>query len=112
MNVFTDQVPTLKELVILKYTENGKEKKQVHIIKEASNKWRDIAMVLSDDPNRIGVLEQQYQGRPEDCLRQLLIDEFINQKPEDYSQDWRGLIELLEDVDLKALAERVKHALL
>ena len=36
---------------------------------------------------------------------------FIENKPEDYSQDWRGLIELLDDVDLKALAEKVKHAL-
>ena len=111
MNVFTDKLPTLKELVRLKYTENGEDKK-LQIIKEASYKWKDIASVLSDDPNRISVLEQQYPGRPQDCLRQTLIDDFINQKPDDYSQDWSGLIELLDDVDLKALAEKVKHALL
>ena len=110
-SVFTDKVPTPKELVRLKYTENGEEKK-LQIIKEASNKWKDIVSVLSDDPNRISVLEQQHPGRPQDCLRQTLIDDFINQKPDDYSQGWSGLIELLDDVDLKALAEKVKHALL
>ena len=104
-------MPTPKELVRLKYTENGEEKK-LQIIKEASNKWKDIASVLSDDPNRISVLEQQHPGRPQDCLRQALIDDFINQKSDDYSQDWSGLIELLDDIDLKALAEKVKHALL
>ena len=97
-------------MIRLKYTEDGEEKK-LHIIKEASHKWKDIAGVISDDPNRISVLEQQHPGRPQDCLRQTLLDDFINQKPEDYSQDWRGLMELLDDVDLKTLAEKIKHAL-
>ena len=107
---FTDKMPSFKELIRLKYTEAGEDKK-VQIIKEASNKWKDIAGIISNDPNRISVLEQQHPGRPEDCLRQTLVDDFINQKPEDYSQDWRGLIELLDDVDLNALAEKIKYAL-
>ena len=100
-------------MVRLKYTEDGTEKK-LHIIKEASHKWKDIASVLSDDSNKIRVLEQQHPGNPHECLRQTFIDDFINIKPEDYSQDWRGLIELtmLEDVDLKTLAEKLKLALL
>ena len=78
---------------------------------EASYRWKDIASLISNDPLRICALEQQHRGRPEDCLRQTLIDDFISQKPEDYSHDWRGLIELLDDVDLKTLAEKIKHAL-
>ena len=105
-----DKLPTLKELIRLKYIEFGEEKK-LYIIKEASHKWKDIASVISDDPNRISVLEQQHPGRPQDCLQQTLVDDFINQKPEDYSQDWRGLIQLLDDVDLKTLAEKIKCAL-
>ena len=104
-------MPTLKELTTLKYTEGG-ENKKVHIIKEASHKWKDIVSLISDDPNRISVLEHQHRGNVEDCLRQALIDDFINQKPEEYSHDWSGLIELLEDVNLTALAEKVKHTLL
>ena len=108
--LFTDKRPTLKELVILKYTEDGKEKK-LHIIKEASHKWKDIASVISDDSNKIKILEQQHPGNPHECLRQTFIDDFIDKEPEDYSQDWRGLIELFDDVDLKTLAEKIKHAL-
>ena len=105
------KLPALKKLIILEYTEDGEEK-EVRIIKEASHKWKDIASLISDDPNRARTLELEHQGKPYDCLRQALIDDFINQKPEDYSQDWRGLIKLLDNVDLKALAEKITNALL
>ena len=97
-------------MVRLKYTEKGEEKK-LQLIKEASHKWKDIASIISDDANKIRVLEQQHPGDPYECLRQTLIDDFIDNKPEDYSQDWKGLIELLDDVDLKTLADKIKNAL-
>ena len=108
---FTDKLPILSELTVLKYTEGG-EKKKVRIIKEASHKWKDIVCLISGNSNRISALEQQHPGKPEDCLRQTLTDDFIDKKPEKYSHNWRGLIELLDDVDLTALAEKVKYALL
>ena len=104
------KLPLLRELTKLKYIEDGEEK-DVQIIKEASHKWEDIVSLISDDPNRISALEKE-RGKPYACLRQALIDDFINQKPEEYSHDWRGLIKLLKDVDLPVLAEKVKHALL
>ena len=33
-------------------------------------------------------------------------------KPQGYTHDWNGLIELLDNVDLETLAKNVKHALL
>ena len=107
---FTDKTPTLRELTRLKYMEKGEEKK-LHIIKEASHKWKDIASIICDNQNIVSVLEQQCLGKPYDCLRQTFTDDFINNKPGDYSQDWSGLIALLNDVDLETLAEKVKNAL-
>ena len=107
---YTDTVLSLKQLTLLKYTDKG-EKKKLNIIEGARHKWKDVASLICDDPNKLSTLEQQYQSKPQECLRQIFIDDFINKEPQDYSQDWSGLIELLEDVDLKALAERVKHAL-
>ena len=105
-----DELPTLKELMMLKYKDKGQEKK-VRIIKEASCKWKDIASLICENPNKVKVLEDENRGRHEDCLRQTLVENFINKKPTDYSQDWSGLIELLDNVDLEALAEKVKNAL-
>ena len=113
MNVlfFAAQLPTLKELMMLKYTEKGEEKK-IRIIKEASHQWKDIACLICDNPNKVSKLEDEHRGKHDHCLRQMLVDDFINKKPADYSHNWSGLIELLDSVDLEELAGRVKHALL
>ena len=94
---------------MLKYKEKG-EKRKVRIINEASHKWKDIASFICDDHNKISILEQQHPGNPHECLRQTFIDDFLNKKPENYSQNWSGLIELMDDVGLVTLAEKVKCA--
>ena len=104
-------IPTLQELTMLKYTTSGGEKRRLSIINEASSKWRDIVSLISDDPNRARILEEECSGKPHDCFRQALIDDFIGKKPQKYSQDWNGLIEILEDVQLQSVAEKAKTAL-
>ena len=89
----------------------GKEKKRVSIINEASHKWKDIASLICDDPNKIRAIEQQHQGNPNECLRQTLLDDFLDKKPEGYSHDWNGLIELIVDVYLETLAQKIREAL-
>ena len=110
LSFHVDELPTLNELMILKYKE-GRETKEIRIIMESVCKWKDIAGLISDDPNRISVLERHHD-RLEDCLQQVLVADFISKKPEDYSQDWNGLLKVLEDVKLTPLAQRVKYALL
>ena len=84
---------------------------KIRIISEASHKWKDIANLICGDVNITSVLEQKCHGDPNECLKQTLINYFISKKPQGYTQDWNGLIELLDDVDLETLAEKVKHAL-
>ena len=99
--------PTLRELELLKYTKEGKKQK-LKILDGIGHSWRKVANFLSDDPYRAGNLEQKYHD-PVDCLRQLFLENFINKKPasDDYSQDWRGVIELLNDIDQNDLAEEL-----
>ena len=103
------KVPTFDELVILKYTDKGK-KKRLRIISKASHKWKDIASLICDDTNKTSILEQKYHD-PNECLRQVFIHNFIDKKPQNYTQDWSGLIELLDDIDLETVAKEVEHAL-
>ena len=99
-------MPTLAELMILKYRDQ-----KVRIISKASCKWKDIASIICDEPNKTSTLEEKYHGDPNECLRQIFIENFINKKPKNYSHDWSGLIDLLDDVGLETLAENVKQAL-
>ena len=100
----------LDEFLILKYTDEGTRHK-VRIVNEASHKWKDIANLICSDTNVTTKLEDKYRN-PNECLKQTFIDYFINKKPQGYTQDWNGLIELLDDINLQTLAEKVKHALL
>ena len=97
--------------MILEYTEKGKKRK-ICIIKEASHQWKDIASLLCDNPNKVRKLDEEHRGKHDDCLRQTLVDDFLNKKPARYSPNWSGLIKLLDSVDLEELAGRVKYALL
>ena len=109
--MYIDELPTFDELLILKYTDKGKHHK-LRIIKEASHKWKDIASLISGDVNLTITLEDKCRGDSNECLKRTFIDYFINKKPQRHAQNWNGLIELLDDVDLETLAEKVKHALL
>ena len=108
--IWADKVPTLYELMILKYKDEGVAKK-IRIIRTASHKWKCIASLICDEAHQTNILEQKCQNDPEECLRQVLIHNFIDKKPEHYSQDWNGLIELLDDVGLETIAKEVEHAL-
>ena len=93
----------------MKYKDDEQKDKKVSVISRVQHKWREIVSIISKDANRISALEKQYSD-PNDCCRQVFLDCFINCKPKNYSQDWKGVIELLEDVDLQNLAEEVKKA--
>ena len=108
--LYAVELPTLEELLILKYTDNG-EKKKLRIINEACHMWKDITNLICDDANLTSVLEDKCRGDHRECLKRTFIDNFINKKPKNYSQDWNGLIELLDDIGLETLVENVKHGL-
>ena len=105
-----DTVPTLSELMILKYTDEGVEKK-IRIISQASHQWKDITSLICSDTNKTSTLEKQCQNDPNECLRQVFIHNFINMKPLNYPQTWKGLIELLDDINLKTVSKELEHAL-
>ena len=97
--------------VLKRCDKSGKTMKTVKIINSVSHRWRQITSLLSDDTNKAENLSQKFSNDPQKCLEQLFIDCFIKNKPavDRYSQDWDGLIELLEDIDEAAIAEKVRE---
>ena len=97
-------------MLVLKYTDKGEQKK-LRIIDEACHKWKDIANLICSDANIVSVIKQTHHDDPSECLKQVFTDYFINKKPQGYSHDWNGLIDLLDDVNLLTLARNVASAL-
>ena len=83
----------------------------VRIINRISHRWREITTLLSNDTNKAENLSLKFNNDPHKCLHQLFLDCFIKNKPANdrYSHDWDGIIELLEDIEEAALAEKVKE---
>ena len=105
-----EEKPKQQELELLKY-KNDVQTTRIRIIHRASHKWRDIAAIICGDTNKIDILEQRCDRDPVRCLRQVLVENFLNKKPAEYPQTWEGLIELLRDIDLDDLAEDVEHVI-
>ena len=97
--------------VLKRCDKSGKTMQTVNIINSVSHRWRQLASLLSDDINKAENLSQKFNNDPHMCLEQLFKDCFIKNKPavDRYSQDWDGLIELLEDIDEAAIAEEVRE---
>lgn len=99
------------DLLLLKYTDNEGATKSVNVIDDACCKWKDIATMICDSPNKVDELAQKHHDDPHECLRDTFKEGFINNKPKGYSQDWSGLKELLRDVRLETLADTIDQAL-
>ena len=107
----TGEIPTMCDLLLLKYTDSEGTTKSVNIIDDACCKWKDIATMICDSPNKVDEIAQKNNGDPRDCLRDTFKEGFIYNKPTRYSQDWSGLKELLRDVRLEHLADMIDQAL-
>jgi hypothetical protein len=84
MHFYTDELPTLDELLIRKYTDEGKKHK-VRISNEASHKWKDIANLICGEVNVTNILKEKCCGDPSECLKRTFIDYFVSKKPQGYS---------------------------
>lgn len=104
--------PDIGQLSLLKY-KKGSEKITVKIIHKASHKWQEIAKALApSDTNLVSNLSGKFRDNQEECLSAVFVENFLNNKPKNYNNDWDGLIELLDDVDLSELSKDVKKVVL
>lgn len=101
----------MNQLTSFKYTKDSREV-TIDIVQKAAHKWTNIADRVADDHNVVDNLREEFRGKSEQSLRKVLIDHFIDNKPVGgYSQDWSGLVSLLNDVKLGSLASEIEEAI-
>ena len=102
----------MRQLTMIKYTKNGEEK-TINVISRAAHSWTKIADLITDDLHVVDNLRDEYRGKNEEAFKQLLKDHFIGANPifGGYTQDWKGLVKLLNDVRLGSLASEVEEAI-
>ena len=95
-------------LMLIKWKDEQGQKQRFHLMNNIGHKWRDIAQVLSI--SQLTNLSTEYREIPRECCRAVL-DQWLTNPPPDYPATWNGLIELLEDCELRHVATELKTAL-
>ena len=110
--ICTGAQPKIGDFNLIKYKGKDGSKKRLNILSRASHRWKDVAAKLfPDDTNLEKNLSQKHRDNT-DCLRELLQDFLTKRLPDEYTRDWKGLIELFDDLDEEKLAEEIKEAVL
>ena len=93
----------------LEYVHKG-QTVTIDIISKASHKWTRIADLITTEHNVVDNLRDEYRGKNEEAFRKLMVEHFVEKKPPRYSQDWSGLIDLLNDAGLGSIALDIEKA--
>ena len=102
----------MRQLTLLERTKNGK-KETINVISRAAHAWTRVADLITDDLHVVDNLRDLHRGKNEEAFKQLLRDYFIGDRPASfggYTQDWNGLVKLLNDARLGTLASDVEEA--
>ncbi len=98
----------MSNLVLLKWTDSNNKKQRIQIISELSPKWSDISDLLEFSTARIQQIRQDNSGVQDRCKEVMRLWLDSEDGAYRYSTTWEGLIELLEDIELSALASDIQ----
>ena len=94
----------------MEWHDNQQQRHELRIVNEVSNKWRKIGTMLS---MKAAVLDAEQQRSSDNSMRfQQVIEKWIEMGTAgNYPATWRGLQQVLIDVEMAQLANRIKLAL-
>ncbi len=98
----------MKNLILLKWMDAEGKKQKLRIIDEVSPKWREASSLLGLTPAHTQRIEMNYPRVEDRCHEVFHV--WLSNEEEDtsYPSTWEGLIELLEDMELSALAKEIQ----
>ena len=107
-----DRIANIHQVRKIKYTRNGK-KENLDLVHKACHKLSTIADLIDEVGNAADNLRREYHGNNEEAFAKLLKIYFIEADPVfgDYPKDWNGLVRILRDAKLGALATEVEEAI-
>ncbi len=98
---------TMKNLIILKWTDKSGQQKTLRLRDEMSPKWHDAGALLGLTTANLECISAKHREHCEECLKDVLQEWFRNDSP-DYPATWGGLLSLLDDLKLHALAKSLQ----
>ena len=102
--------PTNRDLTLLKYRVGG-EIKRLKLVDTILNDWKEVGKILGIPQPKLDAWWTQTNNDPKRCCDNVMAH-WLQNPPDEYPLTWRGLIDLLEDVDkFGTLVQELKTAL-
>ena len=103
--------PSLDKLSLLKHTRSDGQVQRLCIITEVCPKWKDMGDLMGVSACRLDAIEENRRGKVKECCRDVFRGWLKQEGGGNYPVTWQGLCELLEDLELSAVAKRVQQLL-
>ena len=101
---------TLRTITLYKWTDENGQPKSLRILDEISSRWTEAGDLLGLNPARLKGIEEYQLRDARSCCREILKD-WIQDNQGYYPVSWEGLMCLLEDMELTAVAKELENAL-
>ena len=101
---------SLKKLSLLKWTDSNGQPQELRLLDELSARWQEVGDLLELSPSRLDGIEVQRRCDARMCCRDVLLD-WLKMDEGSYSVNWDGMLCLLKDMKLSALARILQEAL-
>ena len=102
--------PLEKELEFFKYRDSNGDAKKFRLLQLIQQKCREIGTQLDMNKATLSAYEKKYAGDPIDvCLE--VFHYWSASGSDDHPYTWGSIVEMLEDVELKGIATKLKDAL-
>ena len=98
----------MKTLTEIKWTDNKIQEQEMHLINEMTPYWKRASDLLGLDPKRTVDIET-YNHSVEVCCKKVM-EQWLSEADGTYNypRSWEGLYELLEDMELPAIAKNLR----
>ena len=109
INIFTlGYAFTMKNLTIIKKTDHKKQVHQLRLIEQMSPHWKKASDLLGLPLDHTTRIEMNHR-EVESCCREVMAQWLSHANGMyNYSTTWEGLCQLLEDMELSAIAENLR----
>ena len=99
----------MKHLLLLK--KKGKPCRRLHLIEEMAPKWKVAGSLLGLSAARLERIKRDQQGEIFECCQDVMQAWLVDGGTEDYPNEWEGVLELLKDLKLSDLANKLQEML-
>ena len=102
---------SLRFLELFKWRNESGAKQQLRIIESICSKWQKLATLVGLSMSQMDGIKKESLMEDKQCCLRVFDRWIISNGTTDYPVIWSGLHELLDDIEHRALAEKVKTAL-